>query len=163
MPSDAESGEEPEVGVLAVDGREVRVRLRIAHDGVEYVGHLWFHSDSGPRSGVVDHAALPGRTTHEVVDRARRFTTPELQQRYERATRERRRYDALRRVTLDMLAKVRRLNQVAISLQAGLVDEMAGADQLAETEAELHEMVAHLRDAAGVQKDPLDSGEGGAD
>jgi len=111
----------------------------------------------------VDHAALPGRTTHEVVDRARRFTTPELQQRYERATRERRRYDALRRVTLDMLAKVRRLNQVAISLQAGLVDEMAGADQLAETEAELHEMVAHLRDAAGVQKDPLDSGEGGAD
>ena len=154
MPGETQPGEAREVGVLDVDGKHVQVSLRIAHDGVEYIGHLWFTGDSVPR-GAVDHAALPGRTTQEVVERTRRLTGPELEKRFKRALRERRRYDSLRRVTLDMLGKVRRLNQVAIALQAGLVDEVAGADQLTETEAELHEMVALLRETAGVEDESL--------
>jgi hypothetical protein len=145
-----ESG--PELGVLHVDGKPVRVWLRIQHDGIEFVGHLWFGGDPGLRD-VVDRAALPGRAKEDVVALARRLTPAELEQRYERALRERRKYDPLRRVTQDMLARVRRLNQVAIALQAGLMDQAAGADQLAETEAELHALVADLCDAAGVQND----------
>jgi len=74
--------------------------------------------------------------------------------------RERRKYDPLRRVTQDMLARVRRLNQVAIALQAGLMDQADGADQLAETEAELHALVADLCDAAGVQNDASEDERG---
>ena len=150
MIEEAQAGA-PEIDVLHVDGRTVRVWLRIEHDGIEFVGHLWFGGD-GTRA-VVDRGVLPGRTSDEVTALARRLTTSELEQRYERAVRERRRYDPLRRVTQDMLAKVRRLNRVAIALQAGLLDPAAGADQLAGAESELHALVANLREAAGVQDD----------
>ena len=151
----------PEIGVLHVDGKPVRVRLRIQHDGIEYVGQLWFGGDAGARD-VVDRAVLPGRAKEDVVALARRLTPTELEQRYERALRERRKYDPLRRVTQNMLAKVRRLNQVAIALQAGLMDQADGADRLAETEAELHALVADLCDAAGVQNDSSEDERGAA-
>lgn len=146
----------PQIGTLNVDGKPIRVWLRVHHDGIEYIGRLWFGDDPGATRGVMDHGVIPGNTRENVRASACRLTPEELQQRYDRAMRERRKYDPLRRLTQDMLSKVRRLNQVAIALQAGLIQPTDGADQLAETEAQLHELVARLRDVAGVQDEPAE-------
>jgi len=146
----------PKIGTLDVDGKPIRVWLRVHHDGIEYIGRLWFGDDPGATRGVMDHGVIPGNTRENVRASACRLTSDELRQRYERAMRERRKYDPLRRLTQDMLAKVRRLNQVAIALQAGLIEPADGADQLAETESQLHELVARLRDVAGVQDEPAE-------
>ena len=151
MPAVAHSG--PEIDVLQVGGDDVRVWLEIEHDGIEFVGHLWFGGKAVGGRGAVDRAVLPGNSHDEVIARAKRLTKPELLKRFERAMRERRRYDPLRRATQDMLAKVRRLNQVAIALQAGLLDSNDGADQLAAAEAQLHDIVGRLREAAGVEEE----------
>jgi hypothetical protein len=152
-----------DIATLDVEGRSVRVSLRTRHDEIEFIGQLWFGEDDGSSRAVVDHASLPGPTIDDVVALARRLTLAELRQRYDRAMRERRRFNPLRRVTQDLLAKVRRLNQVAIALQAGLVESGDGADQLADTEAQLHALVDRLRDAAGIQGESDDDrrvGEG---
>src|SRR3954471_13101101 len=91
------------IDTLDVDGRRVRVWLRIIHDGIEFVGQLWFGEDDASARGVVDRAVLPGPTIDDVIALARRLSASELSQRYERAVRERRRYNPLRRVTQDLL------------------------------------------------------------
>jgi hypothetical protein len=139
------------IAELDVDGRAIGVWLRLQHDGIEYVGQLWFGDDPAITRGLLDRGMLPGCTTDDVMALARRLTMDELRQRYDRAFRERRRYDPLRRITQDMLATVRRLNQVAIALHAGLVDSADGADQVTAAEAQLHALVDSLRDVAGIE------------
>src|SRR3954468_14526838 len=121
----------PLIGTLDVDGKQIRVWLRVHHDGIEFIGRLWFGDDPGATRGVMDHGVIPGSSRENVRASACRLTPDELRPRYERAMRERRKYDPLRRLTQDMLSQVRRLNQVAIALQAGLIEPTDGADQLA--------------------------------
>jgi len=50
-----------------------------------------------------------------------------------------------------MLSKIRYLNQVAISMRAGLLDVDGAAQEIALTERQLHEIVDRLRALAGVE------------
>ena len=68
-----------------------------------------------------------------------------------RAVAERRRFFELRHATDDVLQKIRYLNQVSISMRAGLLDEEGAAQEVEITEKQLHELVDRLRIAAGVE------------
>ena len=71
--------------------------------------------------------------------------------RYRRAMAEKRRYHGLRKCTDDVLAKIRYLNQVAISMRAGLLDVDGAAQEIDLTEKQLHELIGELRVHAGVE------------
>jgi hypothetical protein len=143
---------QPEVATLNVDGRQLTVSVRIIFDGIEHVGRLWFAEDGWDDDGLPDRGAFPGRSPEEVVALAKRLTPHDLLQRFRRAQAEKRRYHALRRVTDDILAKIRYLNQVGISMRAGLLDVEGAAQELQLTERQLHELVDRLRPAAGVEE-----------
>ena len=81
----------------------------------------------------------------EVLALARRLTSQELILRYRRALAEKRRYLGLRRVTDEVLAKIRYLNQVALSMRAGLLDSEGAAGEIDLTERQLHDLVGKLR------------------
>jgi hypothetical protein len=144
---------QPHIATIEHDGRRLDVSCRIQFDGIEYVGRLWFADESLENSGLPDRGGLPGRSRDEVVALAMRLTTPELALRYRRAISERRRYFELRRATEDVLAKIRYLNQVSISMRAGLLDEEGAAQEVELTEKQLHELVDRLRHFAGVEGD----------
>ena len=141
----------PEIAALEVDGKHLTVSMRIIFDGIEHVGRLWFAEDEWEDEGIPDRGAFPGRTAAEVIALARRLTPQELLQRYRRAQAEKRRYHSLRRVTDDILAKIRYLNQVGISMRAGLLDIDGAAQELELTERQLHELIDRLRPTAGVE------------
>jgi len=143
--------EQPHVAAIEVDGRRYDVSVRITHDGIEYVGRLWFADESWEDAGIPDRGALPGRTTEEVFKMATQLRPEDLKQRYYRALAEKRRYHKLRRVTEDMLVKVRFMNQLAISMRAGLLDAEGAAQEIELTERQLHDLVNALRDAAGLE------------
>lgn len=143
---------QPHVADLEHDGKQLSVSCRIAFDGIEYVGRLWF-ADERLTESLPDRGGLPGRNRDEVLALAQRLTEPELALRYRRAMSERRRFYQLRRATDDVLSKIRYLNQVSISMRAGLLDAEGAAQELDLTEKQLHELVAHLRFAAGVESD----------
>jgi hypothetical protein len=88
-----------------------------------------------------------------VLALAQRLTHPELALRYRRAISERRRFFELRRATDEVLSKIRYLNQVSISMRAGLLDAEGAAQELELTEKQLHELISRLRFAAGVESD----------
>lgn len=142
---------QPRIGTIAAGGRTIAVSVVISYDGVEYVGHLWFADDDRDDVGIPDRGALPGRTTAEVEALARRLTEVELLARYRRAVANQRRFHALRSVTEEILRKVRYLNQVAISMRAGLLDVEGAAQEIDFTEHQLHELVRRLSDVAGVE------------
>lgn len=144
---------QPHIATIEFDGKRLNVSCRIAFDGIEYVGRLWFSDEGLSDSGIADRGALPGRSRDEVVALAQRLTPSELTLRYRRAVAERRRYHELRRVTEDVLSKIRYLNQVAISMRVGLLDEEGAAQELEVTEKQLHDLVERLRFAAGVETD----------
>lgn len=144
---------QPHIATIEHDGRRLDVSCRIAFDGIEYVGRLWFADDTMADSGIPDRGALPGRSRDEVTALAQRLTPPELALRYRRAVAERRRFYELRRATDDMLSKIRYLNQVSISTRAGLLDAEGAAQELEMTEKQLHELIERLRFAAGVEGD----------
>jgi hypothetical protein len=50
-----------------------------------------------------------------------------------------------------MLAKIRYMNQLSISMRAGLLDMEGAAQEIEGAERQLHELVDRLRDAAGVE------------
>ncbi|MFN2400621.1 MAG: hypothetical protein ABR543_18590 [Gemmatimonadaceae bacterium] len=52
-----------------------------------------------------------------------------------------------------ILAKIRHLNSVAMSLHAGLIDGGSAAHEIAATEAQLHGLVERLRTLAGLEDD----------
>ena len=80
------------ISSIMVDGKEYRVALRLAYDGVEYIGRLWFSDPSSDQMGIPDHGAVPGRTIAEAVEVARKLTPQDLERRCHRALADKRRY-----------------------------------------------------------------------
>jgi len=142
---------QPHLATIEHDGRRYNVSVRVAYDGVEYVGRLWFADESWDDLGQPDRGALPGRTKDEVLARAHDLTTDELVRRHRRAVAEKRRFNALRKSTDDILAKIRYLNQVAISMRAGLLDVEGAAQEIDLTERQLHLLIDRLSSVAGVE------------
>ena len=142
---------EPLIATIEHDSRRLKVSCRTAFDGIEYVGRLWFTDEADPESGIPDRGALPGRNREEVLALAQRLTPPELALRYRRALSERRRFFELRRATEDVLQKIRYLNQVSISMRAGLLDREGAAQELDMTEKQLYELIERLKASAGVE------------
>jgi hypothetical protein len=143
---------EREIATINVDGRQLAVSLNVAFDGIEHIGRLWFAEEEWEDEGIPDRGVISGRTTEDVITSARALTETELHARLRRATVNKRRYLSLRAVTDEILRKVRYLNQVAVSMRAGLIDLDGAAQEIDFTEHQLHELVARLRDAAGVEE-----------
>lgn len=141
----------PHVGALTIDGKDIDVTLRVAHDGIEYVGRLWFTEAAWDDAGIPDRAAFCGRTPDDALVLAQRLTPDDLTHRYHRAVAEKRRFHALRKVTDEMLVKIRYMNQLSISMRAGLLDLEGAAQEIETAERQLHEIVDRLRHAAGVE------------
>jgi len=152
MPLHVDS-DQTHIATIEQDGRRYSVSLRTQFDGIEYVGRLWFTDEAWEDAGLPDRGPIPGRTRDEVLTAARRLTSQDFMLRYRRAVAEKRRYVGLRRATDDILAKIRYLNQVAISMRAGLLDVEGAAQEIALTERQLHEVVDRLRVYAGVEED----------
>jgi hypothetical protein len=142
---------QPHIATIEHDGKRLDVSCRIAFDGIEWVGRLWFADMALADSGLMDRGGLPGRSRDEVLAMARRLTEPELALRYRRAVAERRRFFELRRVTDEILTRIRYMNQVAISMRAGLLDRDGATQELDIAEGQIHELVGQLREAAGIE------------
>ncbi len=136
---------------LDVEDRDVRVSLHIVHDGVEFVGRLWFAEATWTNSGIPDRGLFSGRTEGEVLALARRLRPDELLQRYRRANAEKRRFHGLRRLTSEILSKIRYLNQVSVSMRSGLLDREAAAQEMQLTEQQLVELVKQARQVSGIE------------
>lgn len=141
----------PHMGTIEHLGRRYAVTCRVAFDGIEYVGRLWFSDEDEDDVGLPDRGAIPGRSRDEVLDQARRLTTLDLGLRYRRALAEKRRFISLRRETDDILTKIRYLNQIALSVREGLLDEEGANQEIEVTERQLHESIQKLRHTAGVE------------
>jgi len=140
------------IAALDADGRRVRVTLYISHDGVEFVGRLWFaDADEPDVQGIPDRGVLSGRTEADVVALTRGLRPDELLQRFRRANAEKRRYHGLRQLTTEILDKMRYLNQVGVSMRSGLLDADAAAQELELTERQMLELVKQAKRLAGVE------------
>lgn len=135
---------------LDVDGNPYDVTVRMAYDGIEYIGRLWF-APSGQGNGIPDHGALPGKTVEEVMAFAQRLGTDDLVKRFHRAHAEKRRYLALRRATDEILSNIKYMNKVAVSMKLGMIDKEGGTQELDLIEKQLTEVVSQLRGFAGVE------------
>lgn len=142
---------QPHVGTIEHSGRRYDVSVHIDWDGVEFVGRLWFADEAWDDLGIPDRGAFPGRTRDEVVALTTRLTESDMTQRYRRALAEKRRYAALRRQTEEVLAKIRYLNQLAVSMRAGLLDVDGAAQEIDLTEQQLHALIDRLGEKAGVE------------
>ena len=151
MPPVRDENVQPHIATLEYDGRRFNVTCKVMFDGIEYVGHLWFADEAWDDSGVPDRGSLPGRTREETLTLARRLTPQELMLRYRRALAEKRRFTGLRKATEDILEKIRYLNQVAISMRAGLLDADGAAAEIELTERQLHDIVEKLKVFAGIE------------
>lgn len=149
--SPSESSAAPYIATLEHQGRRYTVDCRVTFDGVEYVGRLWFSEEEWDDTGVPDRAAIPGRTREEVLAGARRLTPDELVRRHRRALAEKRRFLKLRRVTDDILTKIRYMNQVAVSMREGWIDEDGANQEMDLTEQQLRDAIGRLRALAGVE------------
>src|SRR5690606_13916613 len=118
----------------------------------EFLGRLWFAEIEGEDAeGIPDRAILPGRTEAEVIALARRLRPDELQQRFRRAGAEKRRYHGLRKLTGELLERIRYLNQVGVSMRSGLLDEESAQQELALTETQLITLIQQAKRLAGVE------------
>lgn len=151
MQPEDEDLSQPEIASIAIGDQRYRVGVRITYDGVEYVGRLWFYEEEWEHGGLPDRGTIPGRSKEEVLTLARRLGDDELVSRYRRAVANRRRFIELRRTTDEFLQRIRYINQVAISMRAGLIDLEGAAQELDHTEQQLHELVRRVRQAAGVE------------
>jgi hypothetical protein len=143
--------EQPHLTTIEADGRRFNVSVQIMYDGIEYVGRLWFADEAWDDAGFPDRGALPGRMKEEVMQMARRLRPEDLVRRYHRALAEKRRFLGLRRTTEEILSRIRYLNQVSVSMRAGLLDVEGAAQEIEVTEKQLHELVGQLRGVAGVE------------
>ena len=141
----------PHIATIEHLGRRYAVTCRVAFDGVEYVGRLWFADEQTDDVGLPDRGAIPGRNRDEVLEQARRLTVQELGLRYRRALSEKRRFISLRRETDEILTKIRYLNQIALSMREGLLDEDGANQEIELTERQLHECIERLRHSAGIE------------
>ncbi len=142
---------QPHIATIESDGRRYNVSLRVVFDGIEYVGRLWFSDESWDDLGLPDRGAFPGRTKEESIAAAMRLTHDELARRHRRAVSEKRKFHGLRRATDEVLAKIRYLNQVAISMRAGLLDVDGAAQEIELTEKQLHTLIDRLAAHAGIE------------
>jgi hypothetical protein len=142
---------QPYVATIETEGRRYNVSVRITYDGIEYVGRLWFSDEAWDDLGIPDRGALPGRTRDEVLAFAKQLTSAEMGKRHKRALAEKRRFLGLRKHTEEMLAKIRYLNQVAVSMRAGLLDSDGAAQEIDLTEKQLHALIDRLSEHAGKE------------
>jgi hypothetical protein len=147
----ADDSVQPRIATLHVDGKSITVSVLVSYDGVEYVGRLWFNENDPNDDGVPDRGPLSGRSKGEVESAARKLTEAELLARFRRALTNKRRYLALRATTNEILRNVRYLNQVAISMRAGLIDPEGAEQEIDFAEHQLHEIVNRLREVAGLE------------
>jgi len=148
-----EKFEMPHIATIEVEGRRYNVALRIEHDGVEFVGRLWFADEAWAEDdGIVDQGVLPGRTAEIVVANAQSLGQRELVQRYRRALAQKRRFHALRQLMVEVLENIRHLNALATSMRAGLVEMHEAAAEIDLTEDNLHELIDRVRNVAGVER-----------
>ena len=143
---------QPYVATIESEGRRYNVSVRVLYDGIEYVGRLWFADEAWDDLGIPDRGAFPGRSREEVITLAKRLTPAELVKRHRRALAEKRRFLGLRKHTEEILAKIRYLNQVAISMRAGLLDVEGAAQEIDLTEKQLHGLIDHLSEHAGKEE-----------
>src|SRR5476649_1859220 len=141
----------PLIGTIEHLGRRYNVTCRVSFDGIEYVGRLWFAEEDWDDAGSPDRAAIPGRSRDEVVGLARQLAPHELALRHRRALAEKRRFLKLRRVTDDVLTKIRYINQISIAMRDGLLDSEGARQEIELTERQLHECIERLRQSAGVE------------
>ena len=141
----------PPIGTIDYQDRRIAVSCRIGFDGVEYVGRLWFAPEDGSDPPLPDRAAIPGRSRDEVLSLAQRLTPHELLVRHRRALAEKRRYKSLRRATEEIIAKVKYMNQIAISMRAGVIDLEGAAQELELTEHQIIDVAKRLKEYAGLE------------
>jgi hypothetical protein len=138
-----EKFEMPHIATIEVEGRRYNVALRIEHDGVEFVGRLWFADEAWAEDdGMVDQGVLPGRSAELVIAHAQSLGHRELVQRFH----------ALRQLTVEVLENIRHLNALATSMRAGLVEMHEAAAEIDLTEDNLHELIDRVRNVAGVER-----------
>ena len=143
-----------QIRTIAVDEQKYFVSLRVAHDGVEYIGRLTF-TEASTEISYYDHGGVHGNSVREAVDKAKRFSSGDLVQRCYRAMSEKRRFGKLRRATNNLIEKIRELNRVAVGLQKGELDRASGQLELDQVQNDLLAIVRSLRLHAGVE-DELD-------
>ena len=141
----------PPIATIDHQGRRYVVTCRIGFDGVEYIGRLWFGPADGSELPMPDRSAIPGRSRDEVLTFAQRFTPHELLVRHRRAMAEKRRYLSLRRATDEIIAKIRYMNQLALSMKSGVIDPDGAAQEMLLTEQQIMDVVVRLKDYAGVE------------
>jgi hypothetical protein len=139
------------IGTIDHQGHPVMVHCRIEFDGVEFIGRLWFGPDDGTEPTLPDRAAIPGRSHGDVLSYARQLTPQELHVRHRRAMSDKRRYKSLRTATEEIIAKIRYMNRLAISMRKGVIDADGAAQELYLTERQMIEVVQRLKDYAGLE------------
>ena len=58
----SDSSAQPFIATLEHLGKRYAVTCRVAFDGIEYVGRLWFAEEAIDDVGLPDRAAIPGRS-----------------------------------------------------------------------------------------------------
>ncbi len=142
---------EHEIRLIALDGQTYRAVLRVVFDGIEHIGRLWFIDELDSKHAVLDHGSVPGSTVEEALRKAREFSQAELERRCHRALSEKRRFGKLRRATDEMINKIRYLNRVVISLQAGIMDREGGQQEIQQIQHQILAIVRTLPIHAGVE------------
>src|SRR3954470_3870386 len=100
------------IATIEQSGRRYLVTCHVGFDGIEYVGRLWFAEEEWEDSALPDRGAIPGKSREEVLEWARRLTPHDLALRYRRAMSEKPKFGRLRRVTEEVLTKIRYMNQI---------------------------------------------------
>jgi hypothetical protein len=139
------------VKTMEIDGKTYNVTVRLAYDGVEYIGRLWFADSSSDTIGIPDHGAVPGRTVEEAVELARRLTPDDLKRRCHRALAEKRRYIRLRRATEEIIINIKYMNRVAVNMRSGMLDAEGASQELALIQKQIEEIVKTLPSHAGIE------------
>ena len=136
------------LGTLKVDGSVHNVSVRTSYDGVEYLGRLWFADSVRDIEGIPDYGVVPGRTAEDVLVAAKRLNADDLARRFHRAHAEKRRYIRLRRSVEEILAKVKYMNRVAISMRGGMLDVDAAEQELDLVTDQIQDIVSRLKEVA---------------
>lgn len=139
------------LSTIDMDGKPCAVSVRIAYDGIEYIGRLFF-TDLETGEGIPDHGAIPGRTIEEAIDFARRLTLEDFTRRYHRARADKRRYTSLRKATDEMLMKIKYMNRVSINMRGGLLDAEGARQEIELIQRQLHEMIDRMPGQAGIEE-----------
>ncbi len=137
--------------MVEVEGKTYNVWLRLAYDGIEYIGRLWFADASTETIGIPDHGAVPGRTVDEALELARRLSADDLRRRCHRALAEKRRYVRLRRATDEILVNIKYMNRVAVNMRSGMLDAEGASQELELIRRQIEEIVKTLPSHAGIE------------